>query len=69
MQDIEHNRAVRSVVGEREDGRFPITVTFELGNEVYDTVKDLDELEAFTERWDVPGTPVFRQHAWFQLHE
>ncbi len=69
MQDIEYNKAVRCVVGERDEGRFPTTVTFELGNEEHDTVKDLDELEAFMERWDVPGSPVFRQHGWHQLHE
>jgi len=69
MQNIQHNKAVRSVVDEREDDRFPVTVTFESGSEVHDTVKDLDELEAFTQRWDVPGRPVFRGQAWHQLHE
>jgi hypothetical protein len=69
MQYIESNKAIRCVVGEREDGRFPVTVTFELGGEVHDTVTDLEELEAFTERYEMPGTPVFRQHAWGQLHE
>jgi hypothetical protein len=69
MKNIEHNKAVRCVVCKREDGRFPVTVTFESGSEVHDTVRDLDELEAFTKRYDVPGTPVFRQHAWEQLHE
>jgi hypothetical protein len=69
VHDIEHNKAVRCVVSGREDGRFPVTVTFELGNEVEDTVTDLGELDAFTKRWDVPGTPVFRRHAWHQLNE
>jgi hypothetical protein len=69
MQDIEHNKAVRCVIGERGEGRFPVTVTFELGDEVHGAVTDLDELEAFTERWEVPGTPVFRRGAWHQLHE
>ena len=69
MKDIEHNKAVRCVVDEREDGRFPVTITFELGGEVHDTVTDLEGLEALTERYEVPGTPVYRQHAWGQLHE
>ena len=69
MRYIEHNKAARCVVGKRENGRFPLTVTFELCSEVSDTVKDLEELEAFTERYEVPGPPVFRQRARHQLHE
>jgi hypothetical protein len=69
MKNIEHNKAVRCVVGEREDGRFPVTVTFELGTELHDTVKDLEELEVFTQLYEVSGAPVFRQQVWRQLHE
>jgi hypothetical protein len=69
MKSINHNKAVRCVVDEREDDRFPVTVTFESGSEDHDSVKDLEELEEYTKRWEVPAPPVYRGRSWHQLHE